>query len=100
MSDHSHKKVIEAKSITVQYDVSEYKITTFKEYVLKRLKGGYKVRKFTAVDDVSFDLFEGECLAIMGHNGSGKSTLLKVLAGIISPPKCKLRTYGRIAPIL
>jgi len=36
----------------------------------------------TALNRVSFDLYPGEVLAVVGHNGSGKSTLVKVLGGV------------------
>ncbi|MEO8622601.1 MAG: heme ABC exporter ATP-binding protein CcmA [bacterium] len=38
-----------------------------------------------AVDDVSFTLREGECLALFGPNGAGKTTLLRLLAGLLRP---------------
>ncbi|MBF4249175.1 ATP-binding cassette domain-containing protein, partial [Vibrio anguillarum] len=34
-----------------------------------------------AVNDVTFDVFNGECVAIIGPNGSGKSSLLKAMTG-------------------
>ncbi len=39
----------------------------------------------TVLDDVSFTLYEGEIVAILGRSGAGKSTLLRVLAGLIEP---------------
>lgn len=38
-----------------------------------------------AVDEVSFDLFEGEALGIIGPNGSGKSTLINLITGFVRP---------------
>lgn len=50
--------------------------------------------KFWALRDVSFDLYHGETLGIIGRNGAGKSTLLRVLSGIISPDRGIIKYYG------
>lgn len=42
-----------------------------------------KNNHFTAVDDVSFNVDEGECLGIIGESGSGKSTVANMVAGLI-----------------
>ena len=48
----------------------------------------------TALDDVSFTLEPGACLALVGPNGAGKSTLLRVLATIISPTRGRASVAG------
>jgi ABC-2 type transport system ATP-binding protein len=40
---------------------------------------------FVAVDDVSFDVREGEIFGFLGPNGSGKSTLIRMLCGLLDP---------------
>jgi len=53
------------------------------------------------LDDISFEIQQGEFFGIIGRNGSGKSTLLKILAGIYLPDKgSEFTIHGRIAPML
>ena len=45
----------------------------------------YEENNSKALDCVSFDVYQGEWLSIVGHNGSGKSTLAKILNGLFYP---------------
>ena len=57
---------------------------------LSRVFGGRR-----AVDDVSFGIASGECLALFGPNGAGKTTLLRLLAGLLHPTSGTCRVGGR-----
>ena len=57
-------------------------------------------KEFWAVDDVSFELKEGECLGLIGRNGAGKSTILKMLNGIILPDKGTIKIRGRVGALI
>jgi len=48
-----------------------------------------------ALDNVNFDLEEGEIHGIVGENGAGKSTLVKILAGVFPPTRGKIYLYGK-----
>lgn len=47
-----------------------------------------------ALDDVSFDLRQGEILGLLGHNGAGKSTVLGITLGMIRPDDGEVRIAG------
>ncbi len=53
-----------------------------------------------ALDDVSFDVRQGEVLGLIGANGAGKSTLLKVLSRITEPTRGRVELRGRVGSLL
>ncbi len=53
-----------------------------------------KFDSFTAVDDLSFTVKEGEVLGFLGPNGAGKSTTMKVITGFLSPSSGKVSVDG------
>ena len=65
-----------------------------------RRQGLFKSEKFWALRDVSFSLYHGETLGVLGRNGVGKSTLLRLLAGIIGPDRGKIDRFGCRASLL
>ncbi len=72
---------------------------------LKRLRDLNRFGKedesiFWALNDVSFEVKEGEVLGIIGKNGAGKSTLLKILSQITEPTSGKIEIHGRVASLL
>jgi lipopolysaccharide transport system ATP-binding protein len=56
--------------------------------------------KFWSLKDVSFEVQQGDRVAILGSNGAGKSTLLKILSKVTSPTYGKITGKGRIASLL
>lgn len=51
--------------------------------------------KFAAVDDISFDLNEGEILGFLGPNGAGKTTTLQMLIGSLTPTGGEINFFGK-----
>ena len=55
---------------------------------------------FWALQDVSFEVLDGEAFGIVGHNGSGKSTILKCLVGILVPDRGSVKINGSVSALL
>lgn len=49
---------------------------------------------FTAVDDISFDIYPGETLGLLGPNGAGKTTTIQMLLGVITPTQGSIHMFG------
>ena len=54
-----------------------------------------KFKDFIAVDDISFDLKEGEILGLLGPNGAGKTTTIQMLLGILTPTSGSVEYFGK-----
>ena len=57
-------------------------------------------QEFWALQDVSFELRQGQALGLIGANGSGKTTLLRIISGLIKPDTGSIWARGRIAPLI
>jgi len=59
-----------------------------------------KYEDFWSLNDVSFQVKEGEVVGLIGRNGAGKSTLLKLLSRITSPTKGRITLDGKVGSLL
>ena len=73
---------------------------TLKDALISFIKRKPLTATFSALDDVSISINEGESVALLGFNGSGKSTLLKLISGVLRPDAGKLLTRGRVAGLI
>jgi lipopolysaccharide transport system ATP-binding protein len=71
-------------------------------YLRKRLsdKPFPQPNEIWALKDVSFEVYTGDTLGIIGRNGAGKSTLLKVLSRITRPTQGRVTLHGRVSSLL
>ena len=94
------KKIVEARNIYMKFNMMEERIDSLKEYVVKFFNGKLLYDEFISLQDVSFDIYQGDILGIVGLNGAGKSTLLKIVAGVLSPSSGNIKVNGSIAPLI
>ena len=92
---------IELDKINLTFEIEYDKIDTLKESFIRTItRTKPKKMKVHALKNISFKIFNGEKIGIIGYNGAGKSTLLHVIAGIYTPDTGKVKTYGNISPLL
>ena len=94
------EKVLEASHVTIGYKIGDFRDIGLKEWIMRHLMHNYHVEVFQAVHDVSFELYKGDMLGIIGSNGAGKSTLLKAVSGIMEPTEGSIERKGSISALL
>lgn len=88
--EETEPPVILAENVTMRFKVAMSNVSGIKEYIIQLLKKQISYRELLALDNVSFRIYKGEVVGIIGTNGSGKSTLVKIVSGALKP------TSGRI----
>ena len=92
---------IELRNVSLSFKIGNDKIDNLKEYIIRTLnRTKEKKTIFKATDDVSFKIYKGEKVGILGFNGAGKSTLLKIISGVYTPDEGEVIINGNIAPLL
>ena len=77
--------VISVKNVTMRFKIADSASSGIKEYFIQKVTKKLHYRELVALDNVSFDVYKGEVVGIIGTNGSGKSTMLRLVSGVINP---------------
>ena len=88
--------MISVKNISKKFKLYKSPSDRLKEILLHRCYH----REFQALNNVSFEVRQGETLGIIGENGAGKSTILKILTGILMPDTGSVNISGKITGLL
>ena len=92
---------IELRNVNLSFEIGNDKIDNLKEYVIRTIKRNKEKKTiFKATDNVSFKIYKGEKVGIIGFNGAGKSTLLKIISIVYTPDDGEVIVNGKIAPLL
>jgi lipopolysaccharide transport system ATP-binding protein len=95
---------IRVENVGKRYQLGQLSRTAFLSDFRRRLLGREEPEdgpeSFWALRDISFDVSEGDMVAVIGRNGAGKSTLLKILSSITSPTRGLIKLRGRVVSLL
>jgi len=98
------KPILEIKNISKKYKINKNGAPgylSFRDSITDLFKPkASSNEEFWALNDISFEVYPGESIGIIGKNGAGKSTLLKILSRITPPTSGKIISRGRIASLL
>ncbi len=95
------KPIIEVKGIWKEYarGAQKEQYLSLRDNLFQNFRKSKK-ESFWALQDINFEVNQGDSLAIIGKNGAGKSTLLKILSKITPPTKGEITLRGRLASLL
>ena len=90
------KPIISFKNVSKEYTLYKNDQERFRALFIKLRNP--KINK--ALKNVSFDVYPGDSLGIIGDNGAGKSTILKMITSVCHPTTGEVEVHGKVAALL
>ena len=103
--------IIDVNHLSKEYELGRsINREDFREFLMRKLKvssrreqpkkDSDRPRRFWALNDISFEVAQGDVIGILGRNGAGKSTLLKIISKVTDPTRGTVTLRGRLGSLL
>lgn len=98
--------LIQLKNAGVEFQIHNSNTRSLKNRIINAATGGKITAGLNgrtvvrALNDISFELKEGDKLGLVGHNGSGKSTMLRLLSGVYAPTSGSAMIKGKVGSLI
>ncbi len=96
----SKELTVAVRDLKLHYKTNITKKPNFKEALLHFGRGEKTAITVEALKGVSFDIYRGTVLGVIGANGAGKSTLMKAIAGLLPPTEGEIELRGKVSAML
>ena len=88
------------ENVVQRFRVIQERPDTLREVFTRVFRHSSHYHDYEALKGVSFEIFDGEMVGIVGRNGSGKSTALKIIAGVYRPTSGVVKVSGKVAALI
>jgi ABC-type polysaccharide/polyol phosphate transport system ATPase subunit len=95
--------LLEVSHVSKKFKIREDRHRSIKTILGNIITGKWQNSRTINVEilkDVSFDVYPGDFVGLVGRNGVGKSTILKIISGIYRPSQGTVKLHGKVAPVL
>ncbi|MCB0074309.1 MAG: ABC transporter ATP-binding protein, partial [Caldilineaceae bacterium] len=93
--------LVQLKNVSKRFRIHRERQRSLQESFIRLFRREHRPQDyFWPLRDVSFSVYPGESVGLVGHNGSGKSTLLKLITGILEPTEGQIQVNGRLSSLL